>query len=196
MFDFGAFGQQGAGFLDHLQCLFGVASALDDAGKREVFGDGLLFVPEPFVDLCEARVGDGVLRVDAGDMYPVFEGFVGVALFQVEIARADGGIHCSFEITDALGELRHLLGGDRVLGRDFGCTQVDLQRLVYVTGLEQGKPQTAERFGMVGEFLKGTAIRLDGFVPFLIPGGGMSLVHCFLKDVVSTGHSVINFTFG
>lgn len=132
---------------------------------------------------------DGVLGVDAGDMHPVFNGFVGVALFEVKIACADGGIHGGFEVADAFRKMRHFFGGDGVVGGDLGGAQVDMQGFIHISHLEQGKPEAGERLGVVWEFFEATAIGQDGFIPFLIPCGGMSLVHCFLEDVVSTGHN-------
>ena len=82
LFCFGAVGQNGEGFIHHLFCFFGIACALNDAGNGKIFCDSLLHVPKFFMHLRQARMCDGIFRVEIGDTHPVFEGFFGITLVE------------------------------------------------------------------------------------------------------------------
>jgi hypothetical protein len=57
--------------------------------------------------------------------------------------------------------------------------------------LIQCQAEAVKRFGLVGDFLQGGAIRGGGLLPLLVPGGRMAVVHGFLEDVFASGHGSI-----
>ena len=89
---------------------------------------------------------------------------------------------------EELGKLFHRY---RIVRRDLGYPLVDLQGLLVRSLLEQCQPEAIERLGMVRDFLQGLAIGDGSFGPLLVPSGGVPLVHSFLEDVFSSGHSAI-----
>ena len=111
------------------------------------------------------------------------------ALFEEEVAGSQRRIHCGFQVAESFGELRHFFHRHRVIGRELCHVHVDLQGFFETAELIERKTQAVERLWMIGKFLQGLTIRGDRLVPFLVPGGGVAVVHCFLKNIFSSGHS-------
>ena len=91
-------------------------------------------------------------------------------------------------MTGALEELRQFFQWGGILRADLRGALIDLQRLIVAALLEQCQAQAVEGLGIVRHFLQGGPIGSDGFAPFLIPGRGVAIVHCFLEYVFSSGH--------
>ena len=129
-----------------------------------------------------------VLRVEHGDVYPVLDGLVDIPLVEEEIGGPKGCIDGFLEMTGPLEELCQFLHGHGIGGRDLGNAFVDLQRLLVIALLEERQPQAVEGLGMVGYLLQGLTIGDRSLPPFLVPGCGVSFIHCFLENVFSSGH--------
>ena len=132
-----------------------------------------------------------ILRVEHGDVHPVFHRLVDIPLINEEICSPKGCIYGFLQMTGPLEELGQLFHGYGIGGCDLGDALVDLQRLFVIALLVERQSQAVEGLGMIGHLLQSLAIGDGSLAPFLVPGCGVSLIHCFLEDIFSSWHAVI-----
>ena len=84
-----AFRHQLKTFHHQLLRLFGIARTLEYAGKRQIFGNGLLQTAKPFINHCQPGMCEEVVGLEGGDTHPVLEGLIHLVL----IEKPFGGLH-------------------------------------------------------------------------------------------------------
>ena len=152
------------GIFGGLHRLGQVTGALHQAGRRQVFGHGLSFAPNLFVDHRQARARYQAF-LQAQHLGPIFDGFFDIAPFEKQVSRLDVSLDGIRQAAHALGDLANLLKCDRVLRRSQGRPVINAQRVVVIFHLKQRQPQAGKRRRVIWKFFQRLAVIARSPVP-------------------------------
>ena len=164
---FRAMGCQAQGAADHFSSFCCIPGALEETGNRQIFAGCLRSMAKTFMDHRQVQTCGDIFGIQLGDAPPIFEGFVGILIFDVKFRSVQECLNGFLIIPQPFQELPHLLQRDRVVGSSLGCFLVSLKRLFVTLQLKQSQPQAGKRLGVVGNFFKGLLV------------GTAALSHCW-----------------